>query len=287
MTHNFNIFHAKKYGLSEAIFLQNLIFWLRQNAANDRNLFEVDKQLYPELEGQLRYWTYNSVAAYSELFPYFSPKQVRNAIDSLLKQGVIIKGNYSENKYDRTNWYAVSDEQILEMDLPKRANGVAAKGECIQIKNQMKINNNSNSEIENKTLPLNTEKEDKESIRTAREKSPATPAKHTEPMLMLFEELFNPQTNAGAISKALGEQGLGILDLDETKVYLRLHSYENTAQLKKVWSGWSSHIARVIKILRSKYGDEAIQNMFGKNTPTNTNNNNTTSNKPTKKTSGV
>ena len=113
MTHNFNIHHAKQYGLSEAIFLQNLIFWIRQNAANGRHLHEVDNKLYPEYEGQLRYWTYNSVASYAELFPYFSAKQVRNVIDSLLKQGVILKGNYSENKYDRTNWYALADEQKL------------------------------------------------------------------------------------------------------------------------------------------------------------------------------
>ena len=143
MTHNFNIHHAKQYGLSEAIFLQNLIFWIRQNAANGRHLHEVDNKLYPEYEGQLRYWTYNSVASYAELFPYFSAKQVRNVIDSLLKQGVILKGNYSENKYDRTNWYALADEQKLEMDLPKRANGVVQKGKSIQIENQIENNNNN------------------------------------------------------------------------------------------------------------------------------------------------
>ncbi len=143
MTHNFNIHHAKQYGLSEAIFLQNLIFWIRQNAANGRHLHEVDNKLYPEYEGQLRYWTYNSVASYAELFPYFSAKQVRNVIDSLLKQGVILKGNYSENKYDRTNWYALADEQKLEMDLPKRANGVVQKGKCIQIEKQIENNNNN------------------------------------------------------------------------------------------------------------------------------------------------
>jgi len=278
MTHNFNIHHAKQYGLSEAIFLQNLIFWIRQNAANGRHLHEVDNALYPKYEAELRYWTYNSVAAYAELFPYFSAKQVRNVIDSLLKQGVILKGNYSENKYDRTNWYALADEQKLEMDLPKRANGVVQKGKSIQIENQIENNNNNDDFdfpkpnkqgelVTDEVRPTYQTKGETSTLNEKKEKEKdlvAPPATHSrQPNPQLFEELFDPQTNAGEITKALEQQGLGVLNLDETKVFLHLHSYENTAQLKKTKTGWSSHIAKVIRKLLG-YGEDYIQKTFGK-----------------------
>ena len=35
MEYSFNIEHAKEYGVEEAIFLKNLIHWIRKNKANN------------------------------------------------------------------------------------------------------------------------------------------------------------------------------------------------------------------------------------------------------------
>lgn len=120
MIHHFDTTDAEIYGLNEAILLSNFKFWITTNRANDKNHFIVDDKIYPELSGQYRFWTYNSVKAYQEIFPYLSPKQIRGAIDRLVDKGILIKGFYSENTFDRTSWYAFYSEEI---HLPHRANG--------------------------------------------------------------------------------------------------------------------------------------------------------------------
>ena len=124
MRYSFNINLAKKYGLEEAIFLENLIFWVIRNRANQTNYFDG------------RTWTYNSVRAFNVLFPFWTSKQIRRVLDSLLKQGVIVKGNYNKNPYDRTLWYALAEEdtficQYGQVDLPKPPNEFCEKGQPI------------------------------------------------------------------------------------------------------------------------------------------------------------
>lgn len=100
MEHSFNVDIAIKYGLEQAVFIHNLYFWIKKNVANKTNLFDG------------RYWTYNSAKAYSELFPYMSESKIYRVIKNLVDEGFILKGNYNENKYIQTAWYAFSDDAI-------------------------------------------------------------------------------------------------------------------------------------------------------------------------------
>ena len=125
MNHSFDIEIAEKYGVIEAVLYENFRHWLRQNYANGKNIRDG------------RPWTYNSVKAYAELFPYLSEKQIRRGIDSLVDQGAIIKGEYNKANYDKTSWYSVPDIAVLairpkgQMDSPEKANRSAQKGEPI------------------------------------------------------------------------------------------------------------------------------------------------------------
>ena len=101
MTHHFDIHHAKKYGLPEAIILQNILFWLAHNKAFKKNI----------IEGKP--WTFNSVTAYSKLFPYFTADKIRRYIESLIEQGVLIVGNHNTKNYDKTRWFTVADESLI------------------------------------------------------------------------------------------------------------------------------------------------------------------------------
>lgn len=87
---------AAQVGVNAALIYQNLFFWIETNEADGRNYRDG------------RYWTYNSVAAYAKLFPYLTLKQIRTAIERLLDNGLILKGNYNEDRYDRTAWYALT-----------------------------------------------------------------------------------------------------------------------------------------------------------------------------------
>jgi hypothetical protein len=114
MTHIFDIEHAKVYGIEEAIIIANLQFWITKNRANGKH----------EHDG--RTWTYNTIKAMSELFPYMSANTIRRALEKLVEKGVLLTGNYNSSTYDRTLWYAFSDESTwlnCQKDLAKVPNG--------------------------------------------------------------------------------------------------------------------------------------------------------------------
>ena len=104
MMHSFDVEIAAEYGINAAILLQNLDFWIAKNKANKENY----------IDG--RYWTYNSIKAYKELFPYLSERQINTALKKLVDEGLIITGNYNKMAYDHTLWYAITDkgQQLLQ-----------------------------------------------------------------------------------------------------------------------------------------------------------------------------
>ncbi len=103
ISYQFDIGIAEKYGINEAIMLNNLIFWIRQNKANNKNFYDG------------YYWTFNSIRAFSELFPFWTNRQIGYILDSLEKQNIIKKGNYNKIGYDRTLWYTIIDKSILQI----------------------------------------------------------------------------------------------------------------------------------------------------------------------------
>lgn len=123
--HSFDPQIAAQVGLNAAVIYQNLFFWIEKNEANRHN-FKDD-----------RYWTYNSIAAFAKLFPYFTEKQIRTALDKLLNAGLILKGNHSDDRYDRTAWYALNTPicPAGQIDPPKREDDAfAQKGKGSDLK---------------------------------------------------------------------------------------------------------------------------------------------------------
>lgn len=124
MTHNFDIEIAAKYGVNEAILLNNIYYWVEHNRANDKNFYDG------------HYWVYNSAKAFNELFPYMTIKQITYALKKLKKQGLILTGNYNNSTYDRTTWYALTEDgyaicQNGKMHLTKMENASDKKEESI------------------------------------------------------------------------------------------------------------------------------------------------------------
>lgn len=98
MEHSFNIEIAKKYGIKEAIILNNLYFWIEKNRANNKHFYD----------GYI--WTYNSKKSFAELFPYLTERQIKYSLEKLIDEGLVIKGNYNKLAYDRTLWYAITEK---------------------------------------------------------------------------------------------------------------------------------------------------------------------------------
>ena len=101
MEFHFNAELATAYGVDGAIFLHAMAFWVAKNQANGRHFHEG------------RTWTYNTLEALTKLFPFWSKRQIERITGRLREQGALLSGNFSEDKTDRTLWYALSDA-VLE-----------------------------------------------------------------------------------------------------------------------------------------------------------------------------
>ena len=93
MTLMFDSNIAKICGPNCAVLLQNIYFWVEKNKANEKHFHDG------------HYWTYNSMKAFEELFDYMSKNQIRTELDKLADLGLIIKGNYNKDPFDKTAWY--------------------------------------------------------------------------------------------------------------------------------------------------------------------------------------
>ena len=66
---------ASKVGVDGAIMLNNLQFWIVKNKANKKHFYDNN------------YWTYNSIDAFTEIFPFWSRRQIERILNNLKKDG--------------------------------------------------------------------------------------------------------------------------------------------------------------------------------------------------------
>lgn len=116
MKHIFDVNVAKEYGVNEAVILESMNYWIQKNKANDKHFYEGE------------YWTYNSIKAFHEMFPYMTERQISYCLNKMVEKGLIKKGNFNKLQYDRTCWYTITDFgkcilQNCQMENTKLSNG--------------------------------------------------------------------------------------------------------------------------------------------------------------------
>ena len=91
---------AKKVGLNEALFLQQLHYWLERSTKviNERR------------------WIYNSVGAWQKQFSFWSVSTIKRIIASLEKRKLIISGNFNSFSMDRTKWYTIDYDELDKLE---------------------------------------------------------------------------------------------------------------------------------------------------------------------------
>lgn len=149
MTHLFNTDIAMEYGLEEAILLENLYFWVQKNKANNKNCFEG------------KFWTYNSVKAFNDLFCYITPSKIVRALKKLEDEGLVESGCFNENKYDHTKWYTVTEKAKSFFENAKsnlqNEKSISQYDESIDTNCKISITDNKPN---NKTQIVNTDEEE-------------------------------------------------------------------------------------------------------------------------------
>lgn len=93
----FDVELAVNFGLNNAIFLQDLAFWIEFN----RNRQKAYR------DG--RYWTYSTLEELVQRHPYWTKNQIRHIIDVCKKNGWILIEHYDKVSYNQRNWYSICD----------------------------------------------------------------------------------------------------------------------------------------------------------------------------------
>lgn len=107
---------AEKIGLNQAIFLQQLHYWLghsgKWNTGDD---------------GVERLWVYNTYQEWQAQFPFWSVNTVIRIISKLEEEGYVLSGNFNKSPIDRTKWYTIDYDQLnrllSEPDPPSTQSG--------------------------------------------------------------------------------------------------------------------------------------------------------------------
>ena len=137
---SFEAEHAVKYGVEEAVLIWHFRYWIELNHCQGRNRHEG------------RTWSYQSLKVFTSLFPFWKKSAIHRIIESLVRQKVLVKGNFNKNQYDRTVWYAFEKEDLWIREHFKNQtseNAFPENGKCISRNPEMEIpkSGNRNSDV--------------------------------------------------------------------------------------------------------------------------------------------
>lgn len=127
MKHSFEIAIADKYGIEVAVVFDMFCFWINKNEANNYNYHDG------------KYWTFNSAKGFKKLFPYWSEKKIQRLLQKMVDEDLIIKGNYNENPWNQTSWYAFGNmgeklKNALSIDWSNLSNAFTKSVQCTKDK---------------------------------------------------------------------------------------------------------------------------------------------------------
>lgn len=126
---------AVAIGLNEAIFIQQVHYWLKAS----------------KHEHDGRAWVYNTLDGWREQFPFWGLSTIRRTIDSLRKSGILLTGNYNQTTSDRTLWYSI-DYDVLNNAQPS----VDSDMPSVQDE-QMEVSKMNTPSVQNEQMLIGTE----------------------------------------------------------------------------------------------------------------------------------
>lgn len=139
--HSFDTDIATQVGVNGAVIYEAIKWWCAKHKVDGTNHYDGN------------WWVFNSRRAWCELFPYLSDKNIQTALTKLFDAGLILKGNYNTEKFDRTNWYAIADKDSLVSGDSKLVSRLTSSGQCIDQNrptNTITSTNITSTSIENK-----------------------------------------------------------------------------------------------------------------------------------------
>jgi hypothetical protein len=216
---------ATAIGLNEAIFLQQVHYWLKMSTH--------------EHDG--RRWIYNTLDAWHEQFPFFTMSMLRRTIDELRRRGLLLAENYNESKQNRTLWYSIDYEALEALQISPSAvsstpfvqNEQMAQNQAVpSVQNeQMHLSKLSNSNAQNEQMLIGTETTaettNKRSGGGAREAQKAQPPRTEEHQVLerLFAIFQTPKQPKRFVAAAIKRGGFTLADVELCEAWLAAETY--------------------------------------------------------------
>jgi len=93
---------AKRFGVSQAIVLQQVHFWL------------TNQKIGKEVDG--RRWFYNSATEWQTNFPWWTARYCAKILAELREMGILLaRGDLNEWKIDNTLWWSIDYDRLQEV----------------------------------------------------------------------------------------------------------------------------------------------------------------------------
>ena len=105
--HSFGVELATKHGIAEALLLSYFRYYIES----------AEKKQEPDKFHDGRYWTYASTRELARRFPYINRIKLLRAIQHLVDEKLIIKGNFNKLAWDKTSWYAFTEKGLQELEV--------------------------------------------------------------------------------------------------------------------------------------------------------------------------
>ena len=105
--HSFGVELATKYGIAEALLISYFRYYIES----------AEKKQDPDKFHDGRYWTYASTRELARRFPYINRIKLLRAIQHLVDEKLIIKGNFNKLAWDKTSWYAFTEKGLQELEV--------------------------------------------------------------------------------------------------------------------------------------------------------------------------
>jgi hypothetical protein len=97
---------AKAIGLSEAIILQQIHYWLVRVEESGGSFGRWHEE---------RFWIYNTYETWQEQFPFWSVPTIKRTMKSLEEMGLILTATLNRAKMDRTKWYTIDYNAVEQL----------------------------------------------------------------------------------------------------------------------------------------------------------------------------
>mgnify|MGYP003497560548 CR=1 FL=1 len=102
ISHSFDTGIARACGVEAAIIYNHICFWIQHNIIHQKNQYDGHT------------WTYMTYEQMSLALPYFTIRQLKYAVNKLVDGGLLLKGDYSQDRFSRPVYYAIPNENVLK-----------------------------------------------------------------------------------------------------------------------------------------------------------------------------